>query len=100
MTNAEIMTQVLSEVTGRPKAELAAIVEATKQYAPGAPNWTKNCRQKSQSVCLNALRQEKVGILNWILRGGVTCQFVSTENTGPLQGLFPCNEVMNKVNSL
>jgi hypothetical protein len=39
MTNAEIFTQILHEVTGRPKAELAA------------------------------LRQEKSGILNWVLEG-------------------------------
>jgi len=60
MTNAEIMTQVLSEVTGRPKAELAAIVEATKQYAPVRTKLDEELSPEESERLLNALRQEKV----------------------------------------
>jgi hypothetical protein len=68
MTNAEIFAQVLSEVTGRPKAELMAIVEMVKRRG-GPATWDEELTPDASERLLASLRAEKAGILNWILAG-------------------------------
>jgi hypothetical protein len=70
MTNAEIFAQVMSEVTGRPTAECAAVVELVKrQRGPG--KWDHEHTPAESARLLATFRAEQAGILNWILAGRI-----------------------------
>jgi hypothetical protein len=66
MTNADIIVRILSETTGKPerlfRAILAGIPSAQRgkldELCPDAP------------AVLARLRQEKAGILNWVIQAG------------------------------
>jgi len=69
MTNGEIFTQILHEVTGRPKTELTSLVDPMKDGFPGKTRFDEDLSPEESQQLLNALRQEKAGILNWVLEG-------------------------------
>lgn len=69
MTNGEIFTQILHEVTGRPKTEVAALVDHVKARFSGQHRWDEELSPDESQQLLEALRQEKSGILNWLLEG-------------------------------
>jgi hypothetical protein len=69
MTNGEIFTQILHEVTGRPKAEVATLINHMKDRFPGKTRFDEELSPNESEQLLAALRQEKAGILNWVLEG-------------------------------
>ena len=68
MTNADVMVTILSEVTGRPTAEVAIVVR-TAQLLSGADGFDTELTDSDAAALLAKLRAEKSGILNWLIEG-------------------------------
>ena len=68
MTNGDIMTTILAEVTGRPAVEVGAVVR-TARLLSGADGLDVEVTDDDAARLLAALRAERSGILNWILAG-------------------------------
>lgn len=67
MTNREVWITIMSEVTGQPKAAVAANVEAMFRTFPDTDrSWWD---QPAPPNMLDQLRQEKPAIMNWLLEG-------------------------------
>jgi hypothetical protein len=67
MTNRDIFTTILHEVTGRPKGEFSALITHMQAQFPGQGRWDEELPPDKAERLLTALRAEKSGILNWIL---------------------------------
>lgn len=65
MTRREVIIQILSEVSGKPKefvVEVVSIVPQSKEMDDELPHG-------EGEELLEKLRQEKAGIFNWLLKG-------------------------------
>ena len=68
-TNADVLVQILTEVTGRPRRGVQAIIDP---IATGlGPQSTLNAMltEAEAEALLADLRQEKAGILRWLQEG-------------------------------
>ena len=73
MTKAEIFIQTLSEVSGRPKDEIAEMLKAMRKARPGG-KWDDEVPPAEAEKLVNDLRAEVPGILAWLVRGGIEAQ--------------------------
>ena len=69
MTNRDVFFQILSEVTGYPKDQVAAILKVFFEKHP-APNFDDEIPEQEAQMLLSKLRKEKSGIRNWLIQGG------------------------------
>jgi Mg/Co/Ni transporter MgtE len=63
MTFGEILAQVLSEVTGRPKEKIIEIVKAIEKTFPGKQRLEEEVPDDKVELLLNELRKEKPAII-------------------------------------
>jgi citrate synthase len=63
MTFGEILAQVISEVTGRPKEKIIEIVNAIEKAFPGKQRLEEEVPDDKVELLLNELRKEKPAIL-------------------------------------
>ena len=70
MTHREIMTIVLSEVTGKPKEVVREMFESMIEVRPEMrATLDEQMPEAEAQELLTKLRGEKAGILNWLLEG-------------------------------
>lgn len=70
MTHIDIMTQILHEVSGKPRDEIAAIVESgVTHFIPNPARLREEMPDEEAQRILSNLRKEKAGIWNWLLEG-------------------------------
>ena len=69
MKRGDVFTQILSEVTGKPKESLADLLEAFKATIPGQHKFDEEIPDTEAKELLENLRKEKSGILSWLVRG-------------------------------
>lgn len=70
MTHREIMTIVLSEVTGKPKEVVREMFESMIKVRPERrATLDEQVPEAEAQELLTNLRAEKAGILNWLLDG-------------------------------
>ncbi len=63
MTFGEILAQVISEATGRPKEKIIEIVNAIEKAFPGKQRLEEEVPDDKVELLLNELRKEKPAIL-------------------------------------
>ncbi len=63
MTFGEILAQVISEATGRPKEKIIEIVNAIEKAFPGKQRLEEQVPDDKVELLLNELRKEKPAIL-------------------------------------
>jgi hypothetical protein len=68
MTYGEIMTTILSEVTGRPRSTFEPALKAARAMSPDHRLNMELSPDEAQKL-LADLRKEKAGILNWLIEG-------------------------------
>lgn len=71
MTYSDILTQILSEVTGKPKDQLNDLLEEFKKRFQGQHRLDEELPPDKAEQLLDNLRKEKSGILAWLVRGGL-----------------------------
>lgn len=70
MTNRDILTTILSEVSGKTPSEIGAILRHVEATFPNSLNKLDvEVPDAEAEELLTALRREKSCILNWILQG-------------------------------
>ncbi len=69
MTNKDIMVQILHEVSGKPKEFVASMFEEIAGNLPNSTKLQEEVPVDKAEELLEALRKEKAGILNWLLKG-------------------------------
>jgi phage/plasmid-associated DNA primase len=69
MTRADIMAQILSEVTGKPKDQVTNLLERFKEIFSDTFKFDEELSDEEAEQTLQKLRKEKSGILNWLLEG-------------------------------
>lgn len=70
MTNQEIFIQIISEVSGKSKQEIAELLSVFRKTNPGG-EWDKIIPDKDAEKLLNDLRAEAPGILAWLIKGAM-----------------------------
>lgn len=65
MTRREIIVQILSEVSGKPKTFVQSVVDVI----PESEAMDSELPRDEGETMLKQLRQEKAGIFNWLLEG-------------------------------
>ena len=73
MTYQDVMLQVLSEVTGAPKSRFRATIEMSKPLCLNH-RFDEEVPPAEAEKLLKELRQEKAGILSWLLEGNRQAQ--------------------------
>jgi len=68
MKRADIFIQILSEVSGRPKHEIAELLSAIRQANPGG-KWDEEIPENELEQLVNELRGEAPGIMDWLIKG-------------------------------
>lgn len=68
MTRADIFVQILSEVSGRPCREVAAILSEFRRSHPGG-TWDQVIPDDEAKKLITDLRKEAPGILAWLVEG-------------------------------
>ncbi len=63
MTFGDILAQIISEVTGRPKEEIINIVHSVEMMFPGKQRLEEEVPDDKVELLLNELRKEKPAIL-------------------------------------
>lgn len=71
MTYGDIMAQILSEVTDKPKDQVDDLLEEFKKRFPVQYNLDEEVPPEKAEQLLDSLRKEKSGILAWLVRGGM-----------------------------
>lgn len=74
MTYADVFTQILHEVTGKPKKQVFELIDVVKTLHPDKHNFDKELSDQQAEELLNNLRKEKEGILAWLVKGAVETQ--------------------------
>ncbi len=72
MTYGEILAQIISEVTGRPKERINEIVKAIEQAFPNKQRLEEVVPDEKVELLLNELRKEKAVILAQLVEYGLT----------------------------
>lgn len=67
MTNADVMVQILSEASGKPKSEFAAMLACFPPEKRGQLD--KELTDDEAKRLIESLRQEQSGILAWMVKG-------------------------------
>lgn len=70
MTRADVFVRILHEVTGKPKSEVRALLDAVIA-AQGAGNFFEELPDAEAEELMQSLRQEKEGILAWLEEGAM-----------------------------
>ncbi len=78
MTYGDIMAQILSEVSGKPKDQVGELMETFKLSYPGKNKLDDEVPDDKAQQLLNDLRKEKDGIRLWLLQGALRTE----RNTG------------------
>ncbi|WP_157469983.1 hypothetical protein [Desulfobulbus elongatus] len=68
MTRAEIFIQTISEVSGKPKAEVAELLSHFRKSHPGG-TWDDIVPDHEAQKLITDFRKEAPGILAWLARG-------------------------------
>lgn len=77
MTNLDVMTTILSEVTGRPAQQWRAAIRASVVASGrdiGDTELLTELPQDEADGLLRKLRRERSGVLNWLLQGAQAAQ--------------------------
>lgn len=69
MTKADVFIQLLHEVSGAPKSEVSSMFSDFLRAHPGPSGFDEELTDDEAQKLLTTLRQEKAGILNWLLEG-------------------------------
>lgn len=70
MTREEIFIKILSEVSGKPKQEIAELLSNFRKANPGG-KWDDVIPDNEAEKLLNDLRSEAPGILAWLVKGAM-----------------------------
>lgn len=75
MKHQDVMAQIFSEVTNKPVSYWADVLNGFKKAAPEArTGLEKELTQEEAETLLAQLRQEKAGILNWLIQGNIAAR--------------------------
>ena len=69
MTYKDIIVQILSEATGKPIKEVTALFETIEDKFPIGCDLSDELSNDKAEKLLNELREEKAGILKWLIDG-------------------------------
>ena len=69
MTNKDVLIQILSEVSGKPKSEVESLFENIKGNMPLGNKMDKELSDQDAEKLLSNLRKEKSGIMDWLIQG-------------------------------
>jgi hypothetical protein len=69
MTYQDIVSRVLSEVSGEPEQKLSTIISAFRKANPGG-KWDQTLSDEDAEKLLTEYRAMGPGILNWLLDAG------------------------------
>ncbi len=69
MTHEDVLVQILSEVTGKPKNEISDLMTVFKDRFPTGHKFNEELPDEKAEKLLNDLRKEKAGILKWLVEG-------------------------------
>jgi len=69
MKRGDVFIQILSEVSGKPKASVSELLEFFKSTIPGQHKFDEEIPDDEAAALLNGLRQEKEGIKAWLMTG-------------------------------
>ena len=68
MTRAEIFIQIISEVSSKPKQEIADVLTSFRKANPGG-RWDESIPAGEAEKLLDSLRKEAPAILAWLVKG-------------------------------
>ncbi len=68
MTKADVFVQILHEVTGKSKEEVRTMLDEATE-ATGRAGFDDEIDEAEAEQLLADLREEKEGIMNWLLQG-------------------------------
>ncbi len=71
MTFGDIMAQIISEITGRPKEEINEIVKTIEKAFPGKQRLEEEVPDDKVDLLLNELRKEKPAIMAQLMEYGM-----------------------------
>lgn len=71
MTYGDVMSQILSEVTGQSKEQIQYLLDIIATQFPGKHKLDEELPDKKAEQLLNDLRKEGSGILAWLVRCGM-----------------------------
>ena len=69
MTYKDIIVQILSEATGKPKKEVTALFQTIEDKFPIGCNLSDELSDDKAKILFNELWQEKAGIVKWLVDG-------------------------------
>ena len=69
MKGRDIFCQILSEVTGYSKDQVALMLEVFRRQHPGSDRFDDEIPEQEAQELLSDLRKEKPGIMNWLIKG-------------------------------
>jgi hypothetical protein len=81
MTNTDIFTQILSEASGRPPAEVKGLLEQFRKMMGTKDNFDVEVPDQKAQELLRSLRTELPGIRAWLEKGGHMARIHGTMNT-------------------
>ncbi len=72
MTNQDVLTKVLHEVTGLSSEDIESMLFTCRAMHPGnLPKLDQELSEQEAERLLQKLRSERAGILAWLVRGAV-----------------------------
>ncbi|CCK81230.1 hypothetical protein [Desulfobacula toluolica] len=74
MTYQDVLIQILSEVTGKPKTEVGNLFDAIKTTIPPGHKFDEELPPEKAKKILSDLRKEKSGILTWLAQGAINAE--------------------------
>lgn len=81
MTYQEIFIQIISEVSGKPRDEIAGLLGAFRRANPTAGKWDKEIPADEAEKLLASLRAEAPGILAWLVQGAMEVARFESDTT-------------------
>ena len=71
MTYGEVLAQIISEITGKPKEQIEEIVSAVQKASPHRQRLDKEVPEDKLELLLNELRREKPAIVAQLIEAGL-----------------------------
>lgn len=65
MSNRDVMIQILTEVSGKPRGFVVMVINTV----PWSESFDRELSDDEAETLMGQLRQEKAGILNWLISG-------------------------------
>lgn len=83
MTNRDIIARILAEVSGRPEAEVAELLETMTPKGGAGHRLDEEVPDDKAHEIMTGLRAESGGILAWLLRGAAQVEAAAPKTDKP-----------------